>query len=93
MAETFDNDTGRPFEYGTLALGAGSVALVFRVIAENKEVIEKAGKALFEFAKANPKVTLGLAAVGGVSYCVYRLTRPGTTITFGKFKYERAPRP
>lgn len=92
MSETFDNSTGRPIGVGVIAVGS-TLVMAARELAQHKEMLGKIGSGAFELVKANPKVALGIAAVGGVGYCVYRLTRPGTVISCGSFKYERTSKP
>lgn len=98
MSQTFEHDSGEPvskslvdsarekFGLATVAVGA-AVPLALN----SADTVKVATKALTFVAK-NPKIALGIVAVGAVCYGVHRLTQPGTKIkkTDECFEYERS---
>jgi hypothetical protein len=97
MSSTYDHDSGEPLNEGFLARNAGTIAAAAAataavpVLLNSADTVKVATK-LFSFIGKNPKVALGIAAVGAVCYGIHRLTEPGTKIkkTDEGFEYERS---
>ncbi len=94
MSELIDHATGKPVvskqQVAYAIAGAGVVA----TISSNKDAIAAAAKVAVKamaFLAKNPKVGLGIVAIGAVTYGVHRLTKKGTKIKVSSegFDYER----
>lgn len=98
MGQTFDNATGEPVNKSLInikpakaAMIATAAGLAIPAVLNSGDVVKVVGKVL-TFVGKNPKLAIGLAAIGAVCYGIHRFTEPGTKVkkTADGFEYERS---
>lgn len=93
MSEVIDNETGKPVtNVATVAAGAvaaGSLGTLLVTSEAAREAVITAGTTVLKTMAKNPKLTVALAGLGLVAYGVRRVTKKGTELTVGAFKYVR----
>ncbi|MCU7217568.1 hypothetical protein [Pseudomonas sp. VE 196-7] len=97
MTRTYDHESGEAVDEGFLTKNAGKFAAAalattaVPMAMNSADIVKVAGKIL-TFIGKNPKVALGVGALGVFCYGIHRVTEPGTKIkkTEDGFEYERS---